>query len=400
MASYLDSVPFSGIIRIRDMMYTVDRPFRLDQGDVSFDAPESVKQALVQAVHDNRTHYVQTTGIPPLLALLAAKMQQKNGIPVERADEVMVSSGGIHGVFAVCQGVLEPGDEVLVPDPEWPPAAGNIACARAVPVGYPLYESRGWRPDPDEMRRLVTPKTRAIYVNSPNNPTGGVLTRADLEAIADLARERDLWVISDEAYEDVLFDGHTHTSIASLPGMYERTIPLYTFSKTYAMTGLRLAYLAVRNQTMRDRIRKVLFYTVSNTSSLIQYGGIGALQGSQSGVAEATRELAARRELFYTGIRDAATGALTGEPPAGAFYAFLKIDPAWQSPLPDAAASPSWAMAEFLIRRGRIGCVPGVDFGAHGEGYVRFCFARERAELQGALESMGAILSAVKATPR
>jgi aspartate aminotransferase len=400
MASYLDSVPFSGIIRIRDMMYTVDRPFRLDQGDVSFDAPASVKQALVQAVHDNRTHYVQTTGIPPLLALLAAKMQQKNGIPVERADEVMVSSGGIHGVFAVCQGVLEPGDEVLVPDPEWPPAAGNIACARAVPVGYPLYESRGWRPDPDEMRRLVTPKTRAIYVNSPNNPTGGVLTRADLEAIADLARERDLWVISDEAYEDVLFDGHTHTSIASLPGMYERTIPLYTFSKTYAMTGLRLAYLAVRNQTMRDRIRKVLFYTVSNTSSLIQYGGIGALQGSQSVVAEATRELAARRELFYTGIRDAAAGVLTGEPPAGAFYAFLKIDPAWQSPLPDAPASPSWAMTEFLIRRGRIGCVPGVDFGAHGEGYVRFCFARERAELQGALESMGAILSAVKATPR
>jgi aspartate aminotransferase len=400
MASYLDSVPFSGIIRIRDMMYTVDRPFRLDQGDVSFDAPESVKQALVQAVRDNRTHYVQTTGIPPLLALLAAKMQQKNGIPVERADEVMVSSGGIHGVFAVCQGVLEPGDEVLVPDPEWPPAAGNIACARAVPVGYPLYESRGWRPDPDEIRRLITPKTRAIYVNSPNNPTGGVLTRADLEAIADLARERDLWVISDEAYEDVLFDGHTHTSIASLPGMYERTIPLYTFSKTYAMTGLRLAYLAVRNETMRDRIRKMLFYTVSNTSSLIQYGGIGALQGSQSVVVEATRELAARRELFYTGIRDAAAGVLTGEPPAGAFYAFLKIDPAWQSPLPDAPASPSWAMTEFLIRRGRIGCVPGVDFGAHGEGYVRFCFARERAELQGAVESMGAILSAVKATPR
>ena len=397
MASYLDSVPFSGIIRIRDMMYTVDRPFRLDQGDVSFDAPDSVKQALIDAVRDNRTHYVQTTGIPPLLKLLVEKMQRKNGIPVERTDEVMVSSGGIHGVFAVCQGLLEPGDEVLVPDPEWPPAAGNIACARAVPVGYPLYESRGWRPDLDELRRLVTPKTRAIYVNSPNNPTGGVLTRADLEAIADLARERDLWVISDEAYEDVLFDGHTHTSIASLPGMYARTIPLYTFSKTYAMTGLRLAYLAVRNEAMRDRIRKMLFYTVSNTSSLIQYGGIGALEGSQAVVAEATRELAARRELFYTGIRDAAAGVLSGTPPAGAFYAFLKVDPAWRSPLPDAPASPSWAMTEFLIKRGRIGCVPGVDFGAHGEGYVRFCFARDRAELQGALASMGTLLTAVKA---
>ena len=396
MASYLDSVPFSGIIRIRDLMYTVDRPFRLDQGDVSYDAPESVKTALVQGVHDNRTHYVQTTGIPPLLALLMKKMQEKNGIPVDNADEVMVTSGGIHGVFAVCQGLLEPGDEVLVPDPEWPPAAGNISCARAIAVGYPLRESRGWRPDIAELGRLISPRTRAIYVNSPNNPTGGVLTRSDLEAIADLARDRDLWVISDEAYEDVVFDGHTHTSIASLPGMYARTIPLYTFSKTYAMTGLRLGYLAVADQAVRDRIKKILFYTVSNTSSLIQYAGVGALSGSQAFVADSLQELAARRDLFYRGVADAAGGVLTGTPPAGAFYAFLKVDPAWRSPLPDAPASPSWAMAEFLIKRGRIGCVPGVDFGPHGEGYVRFCFARERAELVGALESMAAILSAVR----
>jgi len=155
MASYLDDVPFSGIIRIRDMMYSVDRPFRLDQGDVSFDAPDSVKRALIQAVHDNRTHYVQTTGIPPLLDLLAKKLRERNGIPVESTDEVMVTSGGIHGVFAVCQGLLEPGDEVLVPDPAWPPAPGNILCARAVPIGYPLHATLGWRPDVGEMRRLV-----------------------------------------------------------------------------------------------------------------------------------------------------------------------------------------------------------------------------------------------------
>jgi aspartate aminotransferase len=391
MASYLDSVPFSGIIRIRDMMYTVDRPFRLDQGDVSFDAPASVKEALIQGVHDNRTHYVQTTGIPPLLDLLVTKMRDKNGIPIGSAEEVMVTSGGIHGVFCICQGLLEPGDEVLVPDPEWPPAHGNIACAHAVPVGYPLHESLGWRPDVDEMRRLVTPKTRAIYVNSPSNPTGGVLTRADLEAIAALATELNLWVISDEAYEDVVFEGE-HISIASLPGMYERTIPLYTFSKTYAITGLRLAYIAVRDPQIRDRVRKMLFYTVSNTSSLVQYGGVGALAGSQEVVAEFRKELAARRDLFYQGVRDAAPGVFSGVPPAGAFYAFLKIDPAWRSPLPDAPASQSWAMTEFLIKRGRIGCVPGADFGPVGEHHVRFCFARDRAELAGALESMREIL--------
>jgi aspartate aminotransferase len=391
MAVYLDDVPFSGIIRIRDMMYTVDRPFRLDQGDVSFDAPESVKAALIKGVHENRSHYVQTTGIPPLLNLLVEKIRRKNGIPIGGPDDVMVTSGGIHGVFAICQGLLEPGEEVLVPDPEWPPAQGNVACARAVPVGYPLHESRGWRPDVEEMRRLVTSRTRAIYVNSPNNPTGGVLTRADLEAIADLARERDLWVISDEAYEDVVFEGE-HVSIASLPGMYERTIPLYTFSKTYAMTGLRLAYIAVHNPTIRDRVRKILFYTISNTSSLVQYGGVGALTGSQDVVAEYRAELARRRDLFYDGIARVAPGVFSGAKPAGAFYAFLRINPDWRSPLPDAPASASWAMTEFLIKRGRIGCVPGVDFGAHGENYVRFCFARERTELEGALESMGEIL--------
>jgi aspartate/methionine/tyrosine aminotransferase len=176
--------------------------------------------------------------------------------------------------------------------------------------------------------------------------------------------------------------------------MYERTIPVYTFSKTYAMTGLRLAYFAVRDRSQHERLRKVLFYTVSNTSSLIQYGGIGALEGSQEVVSEFRQELAARRDLFYAGIREAATGVLSGMPPAGAFYAFLKIDPAWRSPMPDPPASISWALTEFLIKRGRIGCVPGVDFGPHGEGYVRFCFARERAELTGALESMGLLLSA------
>ncbi|MFI5179113.1 MAG: pyridoxal phosphate-dependent aminotransferase, partial [Vicinamibacterales bacterium] len=393
MARYLDDVPFSGIIRIRDMMYSVERPFRLDQGDVSFDAPESVKTALVRAVADNRSHYVQTTGIPPLVEHLTDKLRRQNRIPVESPDEVMVTSGGIHGVYAACQGLLEPGDEVLVPDPEWPPSAGNIACAHAVPVGYPLYESRGWRPDLDEMRRLITPRTRAIYVNSPHNPTGGVLTRVDLEAIAALATERHLWVFSDEAYEDVLYDGREQISIASLPGMYARTIPIYTFSKTYAMTGLRLGYLAVHDRAIRDRVRKILFYTVSNTSSLIQYGGVGALEGSQEVVAEFRKELAARRELFYHGIARAAHGVLTGTPPAGAFYAFLKIDPAWQSPLPNAPASRSWAMTEFLIKRGRIGCVPGVDFGAHGEGYIRFCFARDRQELEGALQSMESIVT-------
>src|SRR3989441_5586613 len=385
MASYLDDVPLSGIIRIRDMMYSIADPFRLDEGAVSFDAPDSVRSAMARAIAENKSHYLQTSGVPRLRELVAAKLRDKNGIPVVDAEDVLVTNGGIHGLYMICRSLLEPGDEVLIPDPEWPPAAGNILAARGVPVGYRLREADGWRPDFADLESKITPKTRVLYVNSPNNPTGGVLTRADLESLAALASERRLWVISDEAYEDIVFDGG-QVSIASLPGMYERTIPVYTFSKSYAMTGLRLGYVAIKDAAIRDRAKKVLFYTASNIASVVQFGGIGALEGPQDCIDAFRVELRARRDLFYRGIHELSGDVFTGKPPAGAFYAFLKIDPHWSDG--SSSASLSWRMTEYLIKNGRIGCVPGVDFGANGEGYLRFCFARDRKELSGALESM------------
>jgi aspartate aminotransferase len=385
MAAYLDSVPFSGIIRIRDLMYAIDKPFRLDQGDVSFDAPDTVKAAMTRAIAENKSHYLQTNGVPRLRELIAAKLRNKNHIPVDDPEHVLVTNGGIHGVYMLCHALLEPGDEVIVPDPEWPPVVGNVLSAKGVAVPCPLHESLGWRYDFDELESKITAKTRVLYLNSPNNPSGGVLTRADLERLAAIARAHDLWVISDEAYEDVVFEGE-HLSIASLPGMYDRTIPLYTFSKSYAMTGLRLGYVSIKDPKIRDRAKKVLFYTASNIASVVQYGGIGALEGSQACIDEFRTELRARRDLFYAGIREIEGGVFSGQPPAGAFYAFLKIDPAWRTE--SAHHSQSWAMAEYLIKNGRIGCVPGVDFGPSGEGHLRLCFARDRVELTGALNSM------------
>ena len=392
MASYLDQVPFSGIIRIRDMMYSVANPYRLDQGDVSFDAPDSLKAAMTKAIADNHSHYVQTTGVPRLRELIAEKLRRTNAIPILDVEDVLVTNGGIHGLYILCRSLLEPGDEVLIPDPAWPPAAGNILAARGVPVGYKLHEATGWQPDLDEVEAAITPKTRILYLNSPSNPTGGVLTRACLERLAAIAERHGLWVISDEAYEDVVFDGE-HVSIASLPGMYERTIPLYTFSKSYAMTGLRLGYVAIKDPKIRDRAKKILFYTASNVASVVQYGGIGALEGPQDCIETFRTELRARRDLFYRGIRESAGDVLSGQPPAGAFYAFLRIDPSWKNGNP-ATRSVSWRMVEYLIAQGRIGCVPGVDFGANGEGYVRFCFARDRKELTGALDSMRQLFGA------
>ena len=387
MGAYLDTVPFSGIIRIRDMMYSVKDPFRLDQGDVSFDAPDTVKQAMRRAIDENRSHYLQTTGVPRLLELLAEKLRTTNRIPIGSPDEIMVTTGGIHGLYILCQALLEPGDEVIIPDPEWPPCVGNIRSAHGVAVPCPLHESLGWRFDLDELVGRIGSKTRAIYINSPNNPTGGVLTREDLTGIVDICQERDLWLISDEAYEDVVFEGD-HVSPASLAGGYEKTLSLFTFSKSYAMTGLRLGYVAAADARLRDRMKKVLFYTASNIASVVQFGGIGALEGSQECIDSFRRELKGRRDLFYDGIRNSAGHVLAGTPPAGAFYAFLKIHTSWKPPTATSTPSLSWSMTEYLISQGRIGCVPGVDFGATGEGYVRFCFARDRAELRGALESM------------
>jgi aspartate aminotransferase len=395
MGIFYDSVPLSAIVRIRDMMYTVKDPFRLDQGDVSFDAPDTFKNAVHKALDDNHTHYLPTTGLPRLRQLLMEKMQAKNGIPIGSPEEVQVTNGGTHAIYAAMHALLEPGDEVIVPDPEWPPTMAIVIAAGGVPVPVPLHEGLGWRWDLDQLERAITPKTKALYINSPNNPTGGILTRADLERLAAIARERNLWVLSDEAYEDMVYEGE-HVSIASLPGMYERTIPLYTFSKTYAVTGVRVGYYAIKDPVIRARALKVVLYTTSNVSSPAQYGAIGALEGSQQCIADYRDELKLRRDLFYDGVKDAAPGILSGTPPAGAFYAFLRINPQWVKEAGLPGDSISWAMAEHLIKGARIGCVPGVDFGANSEGYLRFCTCRSRPELTGALASMKTLLAAAR----
>ena len=392
MGTFLDSVPVSAIIKIRDLMHTVKDPFRLDQGDVSFDAPASVKRAMTAAIAENRTHYLPTTGVPRLRELLAEKMRTANGIPIGSVDEVIPTNGGTHGIWAIMHALFEPGDEVMVPDPEWPATMAIAIAAKANPVAVPLYEELGWRWDLDELERAITPRTKAIYVNSPNNPTGGVLTRADLERLAAIAAERDLWILSDEAYEHIIYKGE-HVSIASLPGMYDRTIPIYTFSKSYAMTGLRLGYFALQDPVLRARATKVIAYTTSNVNSVVQYGGIGALEGSQACIGEFRAELKARRDLFYAGLPEASGGVLSGNLPDGAFYAFVKIDPEWARDAGAASPSLSWAFAEHLIKHARIGCVPGVDFGASGEGFIRFAIGRERKELEGALASMKTVLA-------
>ena len=396
MGKSLDQVPLSAIVKIRDMMYTVKDPFRLDQGDVSFDAPETFKQAVAKAMAENKTHYLPTVGIPPLRKAFAEKMRKKNGIPIGSDDELLVTNGGTHGLYAVFHALLEPGDEVIIPEPEWPPTMAMVKAAGGVPVQVELREELGWRWNIADVEKAITPKTRVLYLNSPNNPSGGVLTREDIEKLAQIARDRNLWVVSDEAYEDVVYKGE-HVSIASLPGMYDRTIPVYTLSKSYAITGVRVGYFAIKDQALRDRALKIILYTTSNVSSIAQYGALGAMEGSQQCIADFKKELLIRRDMFYKGLEEAAPGVFSGTPPDGAFYAFVKINGDWAKSAGITGPSLSWAMAEYLIKHARIGCVPGVDFGAGCEGYIRFCTCRSREELTGALASMKETLSRVPA---
>ena len=388
MSNPLDAVPLSGIFRIRDMMYGVERPFRLDHGDISFETPTPIRDAIKRALDAGETHYVQTGGLPRLRELLAEKLRDRNAIPVVDPDEVLVTAGGMHGLYLICRAALDPGDEVIVPDPAWGPTLGHIVAVGATPVSCPLRPALGWRYDPEELESTVTPRTRAILVNTPHNPTGGVLGRVDLDAIAALARERDLMVISDEPYEDIVYDGARHLSLAALPEMHERTVSAFTFSKSHVMTGLRLGYVVVKNPELRARVLKLISLTASNVSSVIQHGGLGALESDQRWIATNRSALEVRRDRFYAGLANLGV-TLTGSPPAGAFFAFLRIDPAWEPPggLPP-GRSQSWAMAEYLIRRARVGSIPGVDFGAAGEGYIRCCFVREPTELDAALASM------------
>ena len=383
MAAVIDRVELSGIVKVRDRILKLEKPFRLESGEPSFAVPEHIKEAMVRALRDDQTHYVASAGINELRQAIVAKCRTTNALPIERPSETIVTNGGMHGLYALFSALLEPGDEVLIPDPTWTCVQHLITLCGGIVQRVPLHEARGWTFDPTELRAAITPRTRVLMINSPHNPTGGVLGRADLEAIAAIVADNpQLTVVSDEAYEHILYDGVQHISFASLPGMYERTVTVFTCSKSYAMTGLRLGYVVTPNAEVMDRMQKVVMYTANGVSSITQWGGVAALTGPQDAVARFGAEYKARRDLFYAGLRD--IPVFTGAPPAGAFYAFLRIADDWAAP---DGRRDSWAMTEYLLGA-RVGSSPGVIFGPAGEGYLRFSTACDRSDLTGALAAM------------
>lgn len=387
----LDQVTLGALVIVRDKMMALQaagrKVYRLEVGDTSFDTPPHIRKAIVDALECGKTHYPPSTGLPALREAMLTKVREKNRLSIRDADHVMVTIGGMHGLYMAFSALLSPGDQVILPDPMWSEIAELIRRPGGVPVPIVLRPERDFQYDPAGIEAAVTPRTKAIYVNTPHNPVGTVLSEKTLRQIADIAIRHNLVVVSDEAYEDVIFDGLHHISIGSLPGMADRTITSFTFSKTFAMTGLRLGYLVSNDDLLIERFQKLLRLTTNGVPSITQWGGLAALTGPQDATKQMMAELARRRDIFFSGLES--IRAFKAFKPQGAFYVWAKISDEWSG---YNGAKDSWAMTNFLIDKAGIGTSPGIAFGASGERYVRFAFTVAPEVLVESIEVMQDLL--------
>jgi aspartate/methionine/tyrosine aminotransferase len=376
LASRLEEVGFSDIVKIRNKVMELRAAgaavYQFEGGEPFMDTPDAIKAALKRAVDENRTRYAPSSGIAELRQTIAAKVREKNGVPAGDSD-VIVLNGGMQGLFGAFQSTINPDDEVLLFSPYWTPIKDLIAHCQARIVLVPTHEARseGFQKTLD---RYSTDRTRAIYYNTPQNPSGVVFTRDEANAVAEFAKERDLIVIADEAYEDLVYDGE-HVSIASLEGMLERTITTYTFSKSYAMTGWRLGY-AVATEPWMTGLRKTTLYSSNGVSTPTQWAGVAALGIDESVVRAHRGEYRKRRDLLLSGLNEV---GLPCEKPAGAFYAFPDVS---------RISKDSRQAAEIFLERAQVAAVPGIVFGPEGEGHLRFSFSTALETIEAGLESL------------
>jgi aspartate/methionine/tyrosine aminotransferase len=340
-------------------------------GEPDFNTPENIKQAGMRAIEENYSHYSPTMGRMDFRKAIAEYISRTRGLPVT-AEEVLVAPGAKDILYSACMTLLEEGDEAIYPNPSYPvyESCINISSAKAVPL--PILEEKDFGFDRDTFVKLVSPRTKLVVINSPANPTGGIIGREDLELVAEMAKKYDFYVLSDEIYSRLIFEGK-HFSIASLPGMKERTIIMDGMSKTYAMTGWRLGY-GVGPRELIDWMAKVIANTASCTATFTQIAGIEALTGSQDDVETMRQEFLARREIIVDGLN--AIPGVTCRRPHGAFYVFPNVKSFNRS---------SQEIADYLLYNAGVACLAGTSFGSFGEGYLRFSYATSRENIAIAL---------------
>jgi aspartate/methionine/tyrosine aminotransferase len=369
---------FDVLVKARALEATGRSVVHLEIGEPDFPSPAHVIEAAKRALDEGWTHYGPPQGLPDLRDAIAAYISRTRGVSVT-GKHVCVVPGGKPIIFFPMLALIEPGDEVIYPDPGFPIYRSMIQFLGAKGVPVPLVEERGFSFDLNILRDSLTPKTKMLILNSPENPTGGVIPAEDVHEIAAMIRDRDLMVLSDEIYSRIYYTPEAPLSIAGLPGMLEKTIILDGFSKTYAMTGWRLGY-GVMPEWLVEGVNKLMVNSNSCAASFTQRAAIDALNGPQTDVENMVEQFRRRRSAFCAALNE--IPGFSCRPPAGAFYTFANVK---------GTGIASKDLADLLLEEAGVACLNGGSFGAHGEGYLRFSFANSIENLLEAAKRIKAI---------
>jgi aspartate aminotransferase len=377
-ARRFDSVGFSEIVQVRNRVLALlaagHKVWRFEGGEPYMPTPQPIKDAVARALARNETRYAPSSGVPELRQAIVEKVRRKNGIPADDESPIVVN-GGMHGLFSAFATLLDPGDEVLLFSPYWTPIVDVITYHGAAPVLVPTARARA-EGLTAALARAITPRTKVLYWNSPNNPTGDIFSRAEVEEVCAFTRDRGLAVISDEAYEDLIYEGEGHVSPACLPGMADRTLSVFTLSKTYSMTGWRAGYVIVPER-WRTAMRTVVLYSINGVSTPTQWAMLEALRLPDDFLKEAHAGYRRRRDRLVAGLREA---GFVIETPRAALYLFPRV--------PAVLGTDSKVAARELLDRARVATVPGIVFGPEGEGHLRFSFSVAEEMITGGIEAL------------
>lgn len=368
------SVPPSGIRRFFDIAATMEDVISLGIGEPDFTTPEPILRAGIESLQRGETHYTSNSGLMELRRAIAEHLDRLYGQTYNPASEILITVGVSEALYLACAATLDPGDEVIIPEPCFVSYAPEVAFAGGVPVMVPTSAENGWQVTAEAIEAAVTPKTKALLLGYPNNPTGAVMTRERLNEIATVVKRHNLLVISDELYDRLVYDTQ-HVCFPSLPGMYSRTILLMGFSKAYAMTGWRIGWAAGPAEIM-EMMRRVHQYTIMCAPTVAQYAALVAIKEGEPLVEEMRQEYDRRRRLIVRGLNEI---GLTCVEPKGAFYAFPSIA---------VTGMDENTFAEKLLQEEHVAVVPGSAFGPSGKGYVRCSYATAYEKIEEALERM------------
>lgn len=375
MSAKVQAIPPSGIRKFFDIANQIPGVLSLSIGEPDFAAPDKVCEAMKKSIDDRQTSYTANAGIIELRQEIAKLFHERYGLDYDPKDEILVTVGASEGLTMALLALTEPGDEILIPDPAYVAYPAAVRAAGGVPVFVPTYAKDDFKVTVEALEKLVTPKTKAMVIGYPNNPTGTVMTAEELAPIAEFVKKHDLVVMSDEIYCELIYDDAKFTSFAKLPDMRERTIVLNGFSKAYAMTGMRLGYICAPREGLAQ-ILKLHQYMIMCANTQAQYGGVVALRDCKAETEAMRQEYDRRRKVIYKGLVDMGLPVFQ---PKGAFYIFPDIT---------CTGMTSAQFCETLVKEEKVAVVPGSAFGEAGEGYVRISYAASMETIEETLKRM------------